>query len=148
MSVVVRRAWRVFGAYLAAALGTYVLATVAATQWLLGNIGSLGYEISTGVRLATTGQDLWGMLPTYGPMIAVALAIGLAVASGIAKLLPALRGFGLVAGGAAAIMCLHLILQQVLSVSPIWAAQSFGGLLAQGLAGGIGGYLYYLMRRS
>ena len=148
MSVVVRRAWRVFSAYLVAALGTYVLAAMAATQWLLANIGGLGYEISTGTRLVTTGQDLWGMLPTYGPIIAVAMAIGLAVASGIAKMLPALRGVGLITGGAAAVVCLHLILQQVVSVSPIWAAQSIGGLLAQGLAGGIGGYLYYLMRRS
>lgn len=148
MSVAARRAWRVFGAYAVAVMTTYVLAVVGATQWLLANIGAFGYPVTPGERLLTTGQDLLGMLPSYGLMIAVTIGLGLAVAAALAKLLPGLRGFGLVTGGAAAILCLHLLLQQVFSVSPIWAAQSLGGLLAQGLAGGVGGYLYYLMRRS
>lgn len=147
-SVAVRRGFRVVSAYAVAALVTYVLASVAATQWILGSLAQMGYEVSASQRLITTAQDLLGTLPSYGLIIAVAMAIGLSVASGVAKFLPTLRGFGLVVAGVLALAGVHLIMQQVLHVSPIAAARTMGGLLAQALAGGIGGYLYYLLRRT
>ena len=148
LNVADRRWFRVFVAYLATVVATYVLATMATTQWNLGEITQLGYQVSTSERLATTTHDLLGMVPSYGLIVAVAMAIGLSVASGIASFVPTLRGVGLVAAGVLAMAGVHLIMQQVLHVSPIPAARSIGGLLTQGLVGGIGGYLYYLMRRS
>ena len=76
------------------------------------------------------------------------MAIGLSVAVAITKFLPALRAVGLVGAGAVAMLGTHLILERTLDVIPVWAAGSMGGLLAQGLAGGVGGYLYYLLRRT
>ena len=143
-----RRWFRVFASYLVAVVATYVLATLAATQWTLGSFEQMGYEVTATQRLTTTVQDLFGMLPSYGLVIAVAMAIGLSVASRIADFVPTLRGVGLVVAGVAALLGIHLITQQLLDVSPIPVARSIGGLLAQGLAGGIGGYLYYLLRRS
>ena len=144
----VRRGVRVFSAYVVAVLATYVLASVAVTQWNLASLSQMGYEVDAGTRLLTTGQDLLGLVPAYGLMVAVALAIALPVASGIARFAPTLRGFGLVSAGFVAIVCVHVILQQATDVSAVAATRTLGGLLAQGLAGGVGGYLYYLMRKT
>lgn len=147
-SVKARRRLRVLSTYAVAALATFVLASVAATQWNLAGLAAMGYEVSGSVRLTTTALDLLGTLPTYGLIIAIAMAIALSVAAGIGALLPALRGIGLVAAGVLALAGIHLIMQQVTDVSPIPAARTTGGLLAQALAGGVGGYLYYLLRRT
>jgi hypothetical protein len=147
-SEAVRRGFRVISTYAVSVLATYVLASLAATQWTLGALAQMGYAVSASQRLATSAQDLLGMLPSYGLIIAVAMAIGLTVASRVVRYLPGLRGFGLVTAGVLALVGTHLIMQQVLHVSPIAAARTAGGILAQGLAGGVGGYLYYLLRRS
>lgn len=147
-SVAVRRGLRVLGAYAMAVLSTYLLASVAATQWVMASLGEMGYPVSSSERLATTAADLWGMLPTYGLIVAVAMAIGLGVASLVGKLVPGLRAVALICAGVVALVGTHLILEQVLDVVPLAAARTAGGLLAQGLAGGVGGYLYYLLRRT
>ena len=46
-------------------------------------------------------------------------------------------------GGCVALIAIHVILKMVLGLSGVATTRTFAGLLAQGLAGAIGGYCYY-----
>ena len=72
---------RILVAYVLAVLVAYLLAAMAATQSVLASLEEMGVVVSLGERLATTGADLIGMFPTYGIIIAVALAIALPIAT-------------------------------------------------------------------
>ena len=146
-SVAVRRGIRVLGAYAVAVLVAYMLASVASTQWLLGSLVQAGSEVTATQRLVTTGQDLLGLLPSYGLTTAIGMAVGLPIAAKMAEFFPAVRGIGLVVAGGVALASVHIVAQQGQFVSPVAAAGTSGALPALGLAGGVGGYIYYLARR-
>ena len=55
---------------------------------------------------------------------------------------------GYTVGFFVAIIAMHLIMTAVLNVTPIAAARFFGGLLQQGFAGAVGGYVFYRLGRS
>jgi len=137
---------RILAAYVVAVLVAYVLGAVAATQAVLASLEAMGVVISIGERISTTGKDLIGMFPMYGLVIAVAFAIALPVATTIARYLPRWRAFGLVAAGVVAMIVPHLLMRELLELTPVAAARTLTGLLVQGLAGGVGGYAFYFMR--
>lgn len=133
-------------AYVIAVLVAYLLGAIAATQSVLASLEGMGVVVSAGERLSTTGQDLIGMFPTYGLIIAVAFAIALPVATTIAKYLPGWRAVGLAAAGVVAMTVPHLLMRELLEISPVAATRSAVGLLVQGLAGAMGGYAFYTLR--
>ena len=137
---------RILVAYVLAVLVAYLLAATAATQSVLASLEEMGVVVSLGERLATTGADLIGMFPTYGLIIAVALAIALPIATNIARYLPGWRRVGVVTAGAVALIVPHLLMNELLEITPIAAARTTLGVLIQGLAGGVGGYAFYLLR--
>jgi hypothetical protein len=137
---------RILLAYLVAVLVTYLLGAMAATQSVLASLESMGVVVSMGERISTTGRDLIGMFPTYGLIVAVALAIALPIATAIARYLPGWRAFGLVAAGVVAIVLPHILMRELLEISPVAATRTVMGLLVQGLAGGVGGFAFYSLR--
>ena len=137
---------RILVSYVVAVLVTYLLGATAATQSVLASLEAMGVVVSVGERLSTTGKDLIGMFPTYGLIIAVALAIALPVATTIAKYLPGWRAFGLVAAGVVALTLPHILMRELLEISPVASTRTIMGLLVQGLAGGLGGYAFYRLR--
>jgi hypothetical protein len=137
---------RVLVAYVIAVLVTYLLGAMAATQSVLASLEGMGVAVSLGERLSTTGRDLLGMFPTYGLIIAVAMAIALPVATGVARFLPGWRAFGLVVAGVLAMTVPHLLMRELLEISPVASTRTIVGLLVQGLAGGLGGYAFYRLR--
>ena len=147
-SVAVRRGIRVFASYGLATLATYVLAAVAATQWMLASLTEGSGGATAPSALLATLQDLWGLLPSFGPIVALAMGIGLLVASGLTWFAPALRGVGLVAAGTVAMIGVQVALHQLPGFIPGARAGGAGATLAQGIAGGVGGYIYYLLRRT
>jgi hypothetical protein len=138
---------RVLKAFFPAVLLTYVLASVFSTQLILGNLQSMGVEVSAMVRIGTTFHDLLGLASSYLVLILVAFVIGLPVAAGLTKLMPSHRLILFVLAGFVAIVALHLIMKAVLGLSGIAATRTLSGLVAQGVAGAIGGYLYFRLSR-
>jgi hypothetical protein len=55
---------------------------------------------------------------------------------------PHLRMIGYVSAGFVALLAMHVIMKAVLGLSGIAPTRTILGLLAQGVAGGIGGYLF------
>jgi hypothetical protein len=58
---------------------------------------------------------------------------------------PHLRMIGYVLAGAVGLFALHLIMKMVLGISGIAPTRTVIGLIAQALAGGVGGYLFHLL---
>ncbi len=134
---------RVLKAFFPAVLLTYVLASVFSTQLILGNLQSMGVEVSAMVRMGTTFHDLLGLTSSYLVLILLAFVIGLPVAAGLARFMPSHRLILFVLAGFVAIVSLHIIMKAVLGLNGIAAARTLSGLVAQGVAGAIGGYLYF-----
>ena len=137
---------RIAIAYALAVLVAYLLAVTAATQAVLAGLEGLGLTITLGERISTTGQDLLGMLPTYGLLIAIGFAIALPIAAAIARFLPSWRAVGLVAAGAVAVGLIHIGLNSVFETHLVAATRTTVGLLIQVMAGGMGGYAFYRLR--
>ncbi len=141
-----RSALHWLGCWLLAALLAYVLGSVFATQFILANVAAMGPEVDLAVRLQATGHDLVGLASSYLLLVAVAMLLGLPVAAGLARLLPAQRLWLYIAAGAVAVMAIHVLIKAVLGLSGIAATRTLAGLLAQGVAGAVGGYLFYRLR--
>ncbi|MDJ0877192.1 MAG: hypothetical protein QNI86_01205 [Halieaceae bacterium] len=129
-----------------AALVAFALGSIVATQIILANVAALGPEVGFGVRLQATGHDLLGLSTSYLPLIAVGFLLGLPIAAGIARLLPSRRMLLYILAGAVAVIAIHLLIKALLGLSAIAATRTVAGLLSQGLAGAVGGYLFYRLR--
>ena len=129
-------------AFVSAVAATYVLAAIAMTQINLGYLVSLGRDISLGERLGAISHDLVGLLGMYLPIVAVTLVIAYLVVALIVSRAPQLRLIGYVVGGFAGMVGVHLLLQGVFGMAPVWAARDAFGIALQGLSGAVGGYLF------
>ncbi len=129
-------------AFVAAWLVTYILAITAASQGVLGWLESLGREISIGERLGYIGHDLASMVMPYGVIVLLALAIAFGIVALIVRALPNLRVLGYILGGFVAVLAIHLTLRFVFEMNPVWATGTAFGLLMQGMAGLVGGYVF------
>jgi hypothetical protein len=134
-------------AFCAAVLAAFITGSILATQFILANVSAMGMEVTAGVRLQATLHDLVGLSSSYLPMIAVALLIAMLTASGAARLLPAQRKLLFVLAGAVALISIHLLIKVVLGLSGVAATRTVAGLLSQGLAGALGGYVFFTLRR-
>jgi hypothetical protein len=133
---------RTLTAFLAAVLATYVIAAFAATQSVMNALQALGAPVTVGVRLDAAWHDLLGMASSYLPIIAVALLIAFPVAALAGRWLPRFRLIAYPLAGAVAVLAVHLILQQLFSITPVAAARTTGGLLLQVLCGAVGGWVF------
>ncbi len=138
---------RVLKAFFPAVLLAYVLASILFTQFNLATLQTMGSEVTMGVRLDTTFEDLIGMASSYLLLILVAFILGLPVAAGLNRLVPGHRALLFTLAGFAAIVALHLIMKSVLGVSAIAVTRTLPGLVGQGLAGAVGGYCYHRLTR-
>ncbi|MFW6093022.1 MAG: hypothetical protein ACODAC_03535 [Pseudomonadota bacterium] len=133
---------RVVGAYVAGVLVAYATAAMASTQWVLAELTGMGAPVGPAERLAATGHDLVGMASSYLPLIAVGLAIAFPVAAGVVRILPRLRPIGYPLAGGAAVLAIHVILNELLEITPIAAARTTAGLTVQALCGALGGWVF------
>jgi hypothetical protein len=137
---------KVLLAYAGAVVGAFVLGSILATQFILGNVQAMGMNVTSGVRLEATVHDIFGLAASYLPLMAIAFLIALPIANGLRKLLPAQPLLLYVLAGAVAVVTLHLTMKAALGLTGIAATRTTAGLLSQGLAGALGGYLYYKIR--
>jgi hypothetical protein len=135
-------------AFVAAVLVTYLIGASLATQHVLGALTEMGMDIDFGVWAHTTLHDLIGMFGTYAPLIGIAFLVALPVILLICRGRSGWRRFGYTTGFFAAVIVLHLLMTAVLDVTAVAATRFFGGLLQQGFAGAVGGYVFYRLGRS
>jgi hypothetical protein len=134
-------------AWLLAVAVAYVLASVTATQSVIGSLARMGVDVPFGDRLAMTLQDLAGMANMFLPMVAFALLVAFMTAALLCRRLGRWRLALYALAGATALVMIHVVLQLAFGLTPIAVARTAGGLAMQGLAGAAGGICYILLVR-
>ena len=133
---------KTLGSYVAAVLIAYIFGALFISQGNIAAVTSLGFDVSMAQRLDAMAHDITNMTDIYLPLVAISLLLGLPVAFAIVRKNPHLRTLGYVLAGFMALLAMHVIMKAVLGLSGIAPTRSLWGLLAQGIAGGIGGYLF------
>lgn len=138
------------GSFLAAVIAAYVLGAIFVSQGNIASIVAMDFDVSVAQRFEAALHDVMNMTAIYLPVIAVSYLISMPVATFIIKYAPHLRMILYVLAGAAGLVAIHVILKLVLGMSGIAATRTLVGLLAQAIAGGVGGYLFHVvsMKRS
>jgi MFS family permease len=138
----------VLKAFIPATILAFVLASVLSTQMILANVQAMGLDVSMGVRLNTTFQDLIGMASSYLILITIAFILGLPVAAWLSRRAPSRSALLFTLAGFVAIAVLHLAIQAALSIHPVPVTRTLPGFLGQCLAGAAGGWCYYRLRHN
>jgi len=134
---------RIAGSYLAAVISTYIVGVIFVSQGNIANVVAMGFQVTIAQRLDAVVHDLTHMTGIYLPVIAVSMLISLPVAAMIIKYAPHLRSIGYTLAGITALIAIHMIIKMVFGISGIAPTRTLIGLLAQGVAGGVGGYLFH-----
>lgn len=131
-------------AFFPAVFAAYVLASLLATQVVLQDLVAMGVEVDFETRLRASLHDLLGLASTYLLLVFLAFILAMPAAAVLVRLhlIPGSRNLWFSLAGLAALILLNVIMRQVLGVWPLAAAREWGGLLLQGFAGAVGGYLY------
>ena len=133
---------RTLGSYTAAVIVAYCFGALFISQGNIAAVTGLGFDVTMSQRLGAIVHDVSGMTDIYLPLVAVSLLLGLPVAFAVVRKNPHLRMIGYVSAGFVALLAMHVIMKAVLGLSGIAPTRTLWGLLAQGVAGGIGGYLF------
>ena len=134
---------RIAASYLAAVISTYIVGVIFVSQGNIANVVAMGFQVTIAQRLDAVMHDLTHMTGIYLPVIAVSMLISLPVAAMIIKYAPHLRSIGYILAGVTALLAIHMIIKMVFGISGIAPTRTLIGLLAQGVAGGVGGYLFH-----
>lgn len=134
---------RIVGSYLTAVVSAYILAVIFISQGNIASVVEMGFQVTIAQRLEAVVHDLTHMTGIYLPVIAVSMLISLSVAAIIIKFVPNLRLIGYILAGITGLIAIHVIIKMVFGISGIASTRTLIGLLAQGLAGGVGGYLFH-----
>ncbi len=138
---------RRFGAWLLAVAVAYALASLAASQSVIGSLAAMGIDVPTGDQLEMMLRDLLGMANMFLPMVAFALLMAFMTAALLCRWLARWRIPLYAVAGAAAVITIHLVLHLAFGLTPIAIARTPGGLALQGVAGAAGGLCYVLLVR-
>lgn len=131
------------GGFFAAVIAAYVLGAIFISQGNIASIVAMDFDVSVAQRFEAALHDVMHMTNIYLPVIAVSYFISMPVATLIIKYFPQQRVTLYVLAGAVGLVAIHLIMKLVLGFSGIAATRTFAGLLAQAIAGGVGGYLFH-----
>lgn len=131
--------------YLLAVVAAYVLGAVFVSQGNISQVIGLGFEISFSHRLDAMFHDVTHMYDIYLPLIAIGMATGLGVAALIIRWVPELRMVGYISAGFVALIAIHVMLKAVLGLSGFAPTRELTGLIAQGVAGAAGGFVFHYL---
>jgi hypothetical protein len=134
--------------FLVAVVFAFVIASLFHSQFVMAELAKVGVEISLNDRLSMSIDDLLGLYPTYGIVIAVSYFIAFSVTNLLTKrfklspyILYCLAG-GI--GVAVALLAMH----PILNITLLAGARSNFGFACQCLAGAIGGAMFAYFRST
>lgn len=129
-----------------AVLIAYTLASVAISCVNAVSIAQLGYPLTLEQWLFAMVNDWLGMLTSYLILIALGLAIAMATASLLIGRFIKMNVMLYALAGFVALLSIHLLMKQLLGMTPVAPARFWYGLLSQGFAGAIAGCVFWRLR--
>ncbi|WP_100643833.1 hypothetical protein [Alteromonas facilis] len=137
-----KNAVRWIKAWLIASVVTYLLASIAHSQFVLLELLKIDIDVSASQWVSMTASDLAGLGLTYGPVIMLSLLIAFLSLTAVSKYILRTPNWVFVVGGALAIAIMLLAMQPILNVTLIAGARSTLGFLSQCCAGLVGGWTF------
>ncbi|MBN7818725.1 hypothetical protein [Bowmanella yangjiangensis] len=132
--------------FLLAWLGCFSLASLMHSQFVLAGLTGQGIQIALTDRLQMSLSDWWGLLPTYGLIIAIGLLLAFSIAGWLSRRFSINAVFLYPLAGFVTLLCIHLAMQPIMDITLIAGARGALGLLTQAATGLAGGWIFAKFR--
>jgi hypothetical protein len=132
--------------FLVAVIFAFVLASLFHSQFVMAELTKVGVEILFNDRLSMSIDDLLGLYPTYGIVVAVSYFIGFIVASLLIKRFKLSPYILYSLAGGIGITVALLAMHPILEITLLAGARRTFGFLCQSLAGAMGGVVFANLR--
>lgn len=140
---------RIVFAYVTGVAVAFVIGSVIGTQMVLHSVQSMGLAVRWSSRISTTAADILGLSSSLLPLMALCLVMGWAIFDLLSRRVSLCRYPGCYAlVGATCIMALHPLLNGLFGVDVFAPARTVTGVIAQGMAGAVGGFCFATVRFS
>jgi hypothetical protein len=134
--------------FLIAVIFTFVLASLFHSQFVMAELTSVGVNIGFSDRISMSLDDLIGLYPIYGLVIALSLLIAFSITTLLLKLFKIPPSILYFMGGGLGIATALLAMHPILDTTLIAGARSTFGFICQSLAGAIGGWVFSHLRAA
>lgn len=111
------------------------------SQYVVNQLVNVGVIVSITDNLSMTLDDWFGLLPTYGSIIAIAFVIAFPVANWLNKKLNSNRLALYSVSGVCALALVLIAIESIMNIHIIAGARGWG-FYTQLLAGALGGYVF------
>lgn len=138
---------RLLPIFLVSWLFTFTLASLFHSQYVVNQLVDVGVVVSLIDRINLTLDDWLGLLPTYGAIIAIALAIAFFAVFLLVKKFKKYSMALFVASGITAFAVVLVAIESIMNIHIIAGARGWGFYL-QLLAGALGGLLFALLTKA
>ena len=138
---------RLLPIFLVSWLFTFTLASLFHSQYVVNQLVDVGVVVSFSDRINLTLDDWLGLLPTYGAIIAIALAIAFFAVFLLVKKFKKYSMALFVASGITAFAVVLVAIESIMNIHIIAGARGWGFYL-QLLAGALGGLLFALLTKA
>lgn len=132
--------------FLIAVIFTFILASLLHSQFVMAELTMVGVNISLNDRLSMSIDDLIGLYPTYGLVIALSLLLAFSIARLISKYVKSPRSVLYFAAGGVGIATALFAMHPILDASLVAGARSGFGIICQSIAGAAGGWVFSYLR--
>ena len=138
---------RILPSFLVSWFLTFTLASLFHSQYVVNQLVDVGVVVSLSDRINLTLDDWLGLLPTYGAIIAIALAIAFFAVVLLVKKFKKYSMALFVASGITAFAVVLVAIESIMNIHIIAGARGWGFYL-QLLAGALGGLLFALLTKA
>ena len=142
-----QRFWPRVVAFLLAVVVTTALASLAHSLFVQAALREVGAVIPFGPAFGAIVRDFFGLLPTLGPIVALALLIAFLVAGWLKPMIRPLAPFAYPLAGWAGMALALFAMRAIYGFSPLAGARTAMGFLAISLSGVVGGLIFTLLRK-
>ena len=132
---------RTLPSFLVSWLLTFTLASLFHSQYVVNQLVNVGVVVGLSDRASLTFDDWLGLLPTYGAIIALALAIAFFVTVKLNKKVKKYSTQLFVIAGIVAFAIVLIAIESIMNIHIIAGARGWG-FYAQLLAGAVGGFTF------
>ncbi len=134
--------------FLVAVIFAFVAASLFHSQFVMAELSKVGVEILFKDRLSMSIDDLLGLYPTYGIVIAVSYFISFTVAGILIKRFKLSPYIMYCLAGGFSVTVALLAMHPILEITLLAGARSTFGFVCQSIAGTMGGALFATFRRE